>query len=66
MDIFSFAIHFTNEQSCKLHYKKQRDKKVVFKHRDSTTTGINGNLNLYCRSKLFLFCLLFINTNYRK
>ncbi len=25
MDIFSFGVHFTDEQSCRLHYKAQRD-----------------------------------------
>jgi hypothetical protein len=38
MDIFSFAVHFTNEQSCKLHYKEQRDKEGVIFNRCSTTS----------------------------
>jgi len=25
IDIFSFGVHFTDEQSCRLHYKVQRD-----------------------------------------
>lgn len=25
MDIFSFSVHFTDEESCRLHYKGQRD-----------------------------------------
>jgi len=29
MDIFSFAVHFTDEESCRLHYKEQRDKEGV-------------------------------------
>jgi hypothetical protein len=33
MDIFSFAVHFTNERSCKLHYKEQRDKEGVICNR---------------------------------
>lgn len=29
MDIFSFAVHFTDEKSCRLHFKEQRDKEGV-------------------------------------
>ena len=29
MNIFSFGIHFTNEESCRLHFKEQRDKQGV-------------------------------------
>lgn len=29
MDIFSFGVHFTDEQSCRLHFKEQRDKQGV-------------------------------------
>ncbi len=29
MDIFSFTVHFTDEESCRLHYKAQRDKEGV-------------------------------------
>ncbi len=29
MDIFSFSVHFTDEDSCRLHYKEQRDKEGV-------------------------------------
>ncbi len=29
MDIFSFEIHFTDEKSCRLHFKEQRDKEGV-------------------------------------
>jgi hypothetical protein len=25
MDIFSFGVHFTDEKSCRLHFKEQRD-----------------------------------------
>jgi hypothetical protein len=30
MDIFSFSVHFTDEESCVLHYKGQRDKQESF------------------------------------
>ena len=26
MDIFSFGVQFKNEQSCRIHFKEQRDK----------------------------------------
>jgi len=26
MDLFSFGVHFTDEQSCRIHFKEQRDK----------------------------------------
>ncbi len=29
MDIFSFTVHFTDEESCRLHFKEQRDKEGV-------------------------------------
>ena len=29
MNIFSFGIHFTDEKSCRLHFKEQRDKQGV-------------------------------------
>ncbi len=29
MDIFSFAVHFTDEDSCRSHFKAQRDKEGV-------------------------------------
>ena len=29
MDIFSFGVHFTDEQSCRSHFKQQRDKQGV-------------------------------------
>jgi hypothetical protein len=29
MNIFSFGVHFTNEESCRLHFKEQRDKEGV-------------------------------------
>lgn len=29
MDIFSFTVHFTDEESCRLHYKEQCDKEGV-------------------------------------
>jgi hypothetical protein len=33
MDIFSFAVEFTDENSCKLHFKEQRDKEGVICNR---------------------------------
>ena len=33
MDIFSFGVHFTDEQSCRLHFKEQRDLQGVVCHR---------------------------------
>ncbi|MFT5735941.1 MAG: hypothetical protein ACI9SG_000274, partial [Maribacter sp.] len=33
MDIFSFGVHFTDEQSCRLHFKEQRDQQGVVCHR---------------------------------
>lgn len=33
MDIFSFGVHFTDEKSCRLHFKAQRDKEGVICHR---------------------------------
>ena len=33
MNIFSFGIHFTDEKSCRLHFKTQRDKQGVTCHR---------------------------------
>jgi hypothetical protein len=35
MDIFLFAIEFTDEASCKLHFKEQRDKESVICNRCS-------------------------------
>ncbi|MGK0495451.1 MAG: Zn finger protein HypA/HybF involved in hydrogenase expression, partial [Maribacter sp.] len=33
MDIFSFGVHFTDEQSCRMHFKEQRDREGVVCHR---------------------------------
>jgi len=33
MDIFSFGVHFTDEKSCRLHFKEQRDLEGVVCHR---------------------------------
>ncbi|TVZ26518.1 transposase-like zinc ribbon protein [Gillisia sp. Hel_I_86] len=33
MNIFSFGVHFTDEESCRLHFKEQRDKEGVVCHR---------------------------------
>ncbi|WP_026837256.1 IS1595 family transposase [Gillisia sp. JM1] len=32
MDIFSFGVHFTDEECCRLHFKEQRDKEGVVCH----------------------------------
>lgn len=37
MDIFSFGVHFTDEKSCRLHFKKQRDKEGVVCNRCGST-----------------------------
>lgn len=37
MDIFSFGVHFTDEESCRLHFKSQRDKEGVVCHRCQST-----------------------------
>ena len=29
MNIFSFGVHFTDEKSCRFHFKEQRDKQGV-------------------------------------
>jgi len=28
MDLFYFGVHFTDEQSCRMHFKEQRDKEL--------------------------------------
>jgi len=33
MNIFSFGVHFTDEKSCRLHFKEQRDRQGVVCHR---------------------------------
>ncbi len=33
MDIFSFGVHFTDEHSCRMHFKEQRDQQGVVCHR---------------------------------
>lgn len=33
MNIFSFGVHFTDERSCRLHFKEERDKQGVICHR---------------------------------
>jgi len=35
MDIFSFSVNVTDEESCRLHFKEQRDMQGV-------VSGING------------------------
>jgi hypothetical protein len=40
MDLFSFGVHFTDEQSCRLHFKEQRDKVGVTCNR----CGLNRSL----------------------
>jgi len=33
MDTFSFSVHFTGKQSCRLHFKEQLDMQGVVCHR---------------------------------
>jgi len=33
MNLFSFGAYFMNEESCRLHFKEQRDKQGVVCHR---------------------------------
>jgi len=37
MDIFSFGVHFTDEKSCRLHFKEQRDKEGIVCNRCGST-----------------------------
>jgi len=37
MDLFSFGVHFTDEQSCRMHFKEQRDKEGVTCNRCGST-----------------------------
>ena len=37
MYIFSFGVHFTDKQSCRLHFKEQRDLRGVVCHRCQVT-----------------------------
>ena len=50
MDIFAFGVHFTDEQSCRLHFKEQRDQQGVVCHRYQGTDTIglrtNGVINV--------------------
>ncbi|MFT6993320.1 MAG: hypothetical protein ACJA1P_000044 [Maribacter sp.] len=32
LNIFSFGLHFTDEQSCRLHFKEHRDRQGVVCH----------------------------------
>jgi hypothetical protein len=38
MNIFSFSVHFTDEESCRLHFKEQRDKQGVSCNRCGNTS----------------------------
>ena len=29
MNLFLFTVHFTDEQSCRIHFKKQRDTEAI-------------------------------------
>ena len=46
MDIFSFAVHFTDEESCILHYKEQRDKEGVICNK------CGGKVHYWLKTKL--------------
>ena len=38
MDIFTFAVEFKDEHSCRMHYKEQRDKEGVICNRCGSTS----------------------------
>jgi len=52
MDIFSFTVHFTDEESCRLHYKAQRDKEGVTCNRCGGTSHywLKNKWAYQCRS----------------
>ncbi len=45
MDIFSFGVHFTDEKSCRLHFKEQRDWEGVFVNTVVVQTIIGWSTN---------------------
>lgn len=50
MDIFSFSVHFTDEESCVLHYKEQRDKEGVICNK------CGGNAHYWLKNKIAYQC----------
>lgn len=50
MNLFSFGAHFMDEKSCRLYFKKQRDKLGLVCHRcqdeDHYCSKINGVINV--------------------
>jgi hypothetical protein len=50
MDIFSFSLHFTDEESCILHYKGQRDKEGVICNK------CGGNEHYWLKNKIAYQC----------
>jgi transposase-like protein len=50
MDIFSFAVHFTDEESCILHYKEQRDKEGVICNK------CGGKVHYWLKNKIAYQC----------
>ena len=50
MDIFSFAVHFTDEECCRLHFKEQRDKEGV------TCSKCGGTDHYWLRNKWAYQC----------
>ena len=52
MDIFSFGVHFTDEQSCRLHFKEQRDLQGVVCHRCQGTNHywLKNKWSYQCKS----------------
>ena len=50
MDIFSFSVHFTDEESCVLHYKGQRDKQGVICNK------CGGNAHYWLKNKMAYQC----------
>jgi len=50
MNIFSFAVHFTDEESCRLHFKEQRDEQGV------TCNRCGGQSHYWLKSKWAYQC----------
>jgi len=50
MDIFSFSVHFTDEESCRTHFKEQRDKEGV------TCNRCGGRDHYWLKNKLAYQC----------
>jgi hypothetical protein len=50
MNIFSFGVHFTDERSCRLHFKEERDKQGVICH------GCQGTVHYWLEKKWSYQC----------